>query len=426
MHSDHHYDYIIVGGGASGLSLVFHLTLSTLSQKKVLLIDKKAKTENDRTWCFWTDKDLPYQCAKEVSWNSLSFFTEKFAKRQKLHPLKYVYINSLAFYKEMAQHLAQYPNIETKVAKVSTIKEEGNQARVYTDEGTYTADWVFDSRVKLPTYSPNQIFLWQQFHGWWIETPNRVFDPTCATLMDFRVSQGGAVYFMYLLPISETKALVECTSFAGGILDWEMYKGRIRTYLNQKIRVRDFSIGEVEYGFIPMTNYAFPKESSGRIISIGKAAGLTKPSTGYTFLNIQKDSQQIVRSLERRGNPYQRGSRKGRYKFYDNLLLYLIKNEPENIPHIFSQLFRKNEFQKILNFLSEDTSLMDDLRVIIRLPWSPFLRALSHYHFFNRTAGGSQPQKAFNTGNYERKTEINLPKAPTLDPLHVISDPHSS
>ena len=47
------YDYIIAGGGLSGLSLAYYLNHSTLRNKSVLIIDQDDKTKDDRTWSFW-------------------------------------------------------------------------------------------------------------------------------------------------------------------------------------------------------------------------------------------------------------------------------------------------------------------------------------------------------------------------------------
>jgi lycopene beta-cyclase len=48
------YDYIIAGAGAAGLSLLTRMiACGKFSDKKILIIDKAAKTVNDRTWCFW-------------------------------------------------------------------------------------------------------------------------------------------------------------------------------------------------------------------------------------------------------------------------------------------------------------------------------------------------------------------------------------
>ena len=54
------YDYIILGAGCAGLSLLMRMIGSNqFNDKKILLIDKEQKNKNDRTWCFWEkDKGL--------------------------------------------------------------------------------------------------------------------------------------------------------------------------------------------------------------------------------------------------------------------------------------------------------------------------------------------------------------------------------
>jgi lycopene beta-cyclase len=44
--------------GCAGLSFAVHLIQSgKFSDKKILLIDKAPKIQNDRTWCFWENEN---------------------------------------------------------------------------------------------------------------------------------------------------------------------------------------------------------------------------------------------------------------------------------------------------------------------------------------------------------------------------------
>ena len=47
------FDYIIAGSGAAGLTLAYMLLENEYTKKKLLIIDKDLKENNDRTWCFW-------------------------------------------------------------------------------------------------------------------------------------------------------------------------------------------------------------------------------------------------------------------------------------------------------------------------------------------------------------------------------------
>jgi len=56
-------------------------------------------------------------------------------------------------------------------------------------------------------------FLWQHFKGETIQFEKEVFETETARLMDFNVDQQKATAFMYVLPITKKKALVEYTVF---------------------------------------------------------------------------------------------------------------------------------------------------------------------------------------------------------------------
>lgn len=52
--STFNYHYIIIGAGAAGLNLALAMNEDAFfKDKKILILDKDKKTENDRTWSFW-------------------------------------------------------------------------------------------------------------------------------------------------------------------------------------------------------------------------------------------------------------------------------------------------------------------------------------------------------------------------------------
>lgn len=54
MQENNKYNFIIAGMGCAGLSMAMQLKQSSVNFNKVLLIDRKPKDKNNRTWCFWT------------------------------------------------------------------------------------------------------------------------------------------------------------------------------------------------------------------------------------------------------------------------------------------------------------------------------------------------------------------------------------
>jgi lycopene beta-cyclase len=116
------YDYIIAGGGLAGLSLAFYLNESpTLRHKKILIIDRTDKTENDRTWCFWTDEKTAFEEIVFKQWQQIRFFGQDFQEEMTLSPFFYQMIRGIDFYTFVKNKLRQNPNIEWLFGEVEGI-----------------------------------------------------------------------------------------------------------------------------------------------------------------------------------------------------------------------------------------------------------------------------------------------------------------
>jgi lycopene beta-cyclase len=147
-------------------------------------------------------------------------------------------------------------------------------------------------------------------------------------------------------------------------------------YIEEKLQVEEFWVEEEEFGVIPMSNLTYPESESPRIIQIGTPGGSVKPTTGYAFLNIIRQSKEwadLLLSEEK-----DRSSAPPRFTFYDNLLLHILQEEGHQASGIFSALFRNNPMHRILTFLSERSHLGQEALIFLRLPFLPFLRALGN------------------------------------------------
>jgi lycopene beta-cyclase len=112
------------------------------------------------------------------------------------------------------------------------------------------------------------------------------------------------------------------------------------------------------------------------IINLGTVGGLTKPSTGYTFLRTQEYTQQLADSIIAGNDPVLPTRSKFRYRYYDLLLLDILSSSPEESLKVFHDLFKKNGFDNILSFLSEDTNFAQDLKIMSSVPYLPFFKAI--------------------------------------------------
>lgn len=371
-----HYHYIFTGSGLSALMTVYEMVLSgKFSDKSILLIDEDSKKSNDRTWCFWDENNL-FDEVVSKKWSVALFAYKKLKRQLILDPYQYNMVKGLDFYKLVFDELSKHSNIHFINQKVSDFQELGNHCVVKTDTESFTCKKVFNSifnpeTVKAQTKYP---LLQQHFIGWFIKSNQAVFNPDFTTFMDFSVEQKGNTRFMYVLPTSETEALIEYTLFSTDLLSEEEYETEILNYI-QKLGITEYEIIEKERGNIPMTSYEFWKHNTKNIINIGSAGGWTKASTGYTFKNTTKKSKALVQFLQTETD-FTKFHKKDKFWFYDLLFLDVLNRRNDLGSEVFSALFKSGDPTLILKFLDEETSLWEDLQIIIKCPKRLFVSAL--------------------------------------------------
>ena len=101
---------------------------------------------------------------------------------------------------------------------------------------------------------------------------------------------------------------------------------------------------------------------------------MTRLSTGYTFLNIQDHSKYIRMNIDKIENAKRFGLGK-KYKILDKIFLNVLRENPERMPDIFYKIFHNNEL-KAIKFLSNKSSLIDDLSIILKMPKWIFIKSL--------------------------------------------------
>lgn len=367
------YDYIIAGGGAAGLSLAYHLVHSPLRDRSILIVDKDAKDRNDRTFCFWTDRPGPFDEVVHRSWSQLQFVGEDFEKVLDLGAYRYQMIRGIDFYRFVRDALSAYPNVEFLQGTVERIDDGSDQARASVDGQIYTGKWIFDSRFRFSTFKPDPArthSLRQHFIGWVIETPGKAFNPQAATFLDFRTPQKNEMRFFYVLPFSERQALVEYV-----LLSPDDYDQALKDYLESALGIKDYRILAREAGVNPLSDYPFRRRAGRRVMTIGTLGGRVKPSSGYAFTRIQRDSAAIVHSLLQEGHPFNVPGTPGLYRLCDSLMLQVMYHQGGRIKSIFTAMFKNNPIERIFHFLDETASPWENLSMMASLPPWLFLWA---------------------------------------------------
>jgi lycopene beta-cyclase len=248
---------------------------------------------------------------------------------------------------------------------------------VTVDDQTFRADWCFNSIFFGKIDKRRVNYLDQHFRGWFIRSDEDVFDPGLATLMDFRIPQHAETRFLYVLPHSAREALIEVAIFSNNHLQAEAYDAILQSYIRQQLpQLKNYTIEQVETGNIPMTDFSFPTHE-GRVIHLGMAGGDTRASSGYTFFNIQKRAEEIVRLLAAGSPPLPRSNWPGkRASFYDTIMLRVLEQGYYPGSEIFEKLFAKNSPSAVLAFLNAESNVLLELQLVNTLPKAPFLRAL--------------------------------------------------
>jgi lycopene beta-cyclase len=363
--------------GCAGLSLAVHMIRSgKFSDKKILLIDKEKKDKNDRTWCFWETGEGAFEDVVHRKWSRAWFHADEFSELLDLSPYQYKMIRGIDYYNYCLDIINAHPKFDIVYAPVEEFFQDQDSASVKAGGVMYTADFIFNSiMLKPPQIRNGKYYLLQHFKGWIIETEKEIFNTNEATLMDFRPSQLEGTTFVYVMPLSPKRALVEYTLFSPTLLDEKKYTEGLKEYIRSYLHTTEYAVREEEFGIIPMTNHRF-KAEDGRILHLGTAGGQTKASSGYTFRFIQKNSLNIIESLEKYGDPFHlKTSGNKRFAWYDSVLLNILNHKTLEGSYIFKLLFKRNSPAKILRFLDNETNFAQEFRLLNTLPQWPFMKA---------------------------------------------------
>ena len=366
------FDYIICGGGASGLLLSnAFISDNFFNDKKILIIERESKTANDKTFGFWNDKESVLDDMVYKEWEFAEFKDSNSYNTFLLNPYKYKMIKSNQFYSHIRNKILKASNFRYLNSNIYEIDEISNIVK--TDDGEFSSSIIFSSIYNEATFKKFPL-LKQHFIGWTIETKSENFDDNKITFMDFSVDQKDEIRFMYILPFSKNKALVEYTLFSKELIADNEYEKEIKSYLKEN-NIQDYTIKDKEKGMIPMTCYPFFENNTDTYFQIGTAGGWSKPSTGYTIKNSIKKIDVIVESLKQ-NRPLSKIRFKNRFWYYDLLFLDVLIASKGKGSQVFSDLFKNNDPIKIFKFLDENTSIMEELSIFLSVDIKTFVRSL--------------------------------------------------
>jgi lycopene beta-cyclase len=370
----------------------------------IVMLDGREEFADDRTWCFWDVEPTPFSHLARASFDTWSVRdgTEWITVNAPETP--YLCLAAMDFYAHALTSIAAHPGVELRLGvTVGEVVDHPVPDELYglvsvsTTEGSVRARQVIDCRgfsalpdsalpdSALPDSAlagsahsaeadharESSTWVPQQFVGLHVVADRPVFDVTDCRLMDFGVDQSGGLRFVYVVPTSPFEALVEDVYLDETSSDQADYVARIEGYLLSEFGLAsdDFRVVGDERGYIPMTDHAFVRHPSAHVTRLGMLGGATRPSTGYTFLGIQRSCRRVVQSIVDGVADVAEPP----CSLLDSIFLRFLSDRPELAPRVFRLMFERVETGALVRFLTERSSTVDHLALILALPKLPFL-----------------------------------------------------
>ncbi len=357
----------IVGAGCAGLTLAYEL-INSKDFPCILLDPQKFRPEH--AFSFWDDGHPHLTLARSLArktWSKWEIKTFEETIQKSSSRFVYSTVSSSNYetylFKKIAENRGTILN-----ARVTDLYNEDTYTRLETSSGdVFLANRVFDSRPPSPTKKT----IFQHFLGWEIKTNKSVFDDTLVTLMDFRVPQEDGIHFIYVLPYSETSALVESTVYSDTVFNPKWYENQITEYLTNVIQCKSWDVVIKEKGAIPL-NYKKDLKPLGTPIGLNAAA--MRASTGYAFSQIIHQAINVSGQLKQGQDLIQ--IKPGATSFenwMDNVFLDVLSSSPKLAPYVFSTLAKTLSGDDFVKFMIGDCPLSIKLRIIFALPKSDFI-----------------------------------------------------
>lgn len=369
-------EVVIAGGGLAG-SLAAWRLVSTRRDVRVRLIERGPTLGGNHTWSFH-DTDLAGPARDWLDRLVVARWPEhsvRFPGHSRTIAGPYASITSTRLHDVIAPALGDNLLLDTPIAHVApdhVVLGTGDVLR---------ASVVIDGRGDLPVSVPCG---WQTFLGQELEF-EQDHGVTTPTIMDATVAQDNGYRFVYVLPFTPRRLLVEDTCYADHpAVDVDTARTAIASYVAARGWLPRALVRE-EVGSLPLplggSIDAFWPDEQPRI---GMRAGLFHPTTGYSLPDAVATADLLTRLAL--GDPAQtagalRGFATARWKargFFRllNRLLFRAARPAERV-RVLEQFYRRPA-GLIARFYAAQLTRSDQVRLMTGRPPVPVLRALAH------------------------------------------------
>lgn len=370
---------VLIGAGLASALIATRLSQSA-DPPAIILLEAAVEPFGEHTWSFH-HADVQ---ASDMDWleamiaHSWSGQSVRFQKHSRHLQSGYATLTS----RSVAAAVRARPNIELRTGvAVSTARADSVEL---ADGSVIEAGCVIDCRGYTP--SPSLVLGYQKFVGLEVELkePHGLIDPV---IMDASVDQRDGYRFVYLLPFSPTRLLIEDTRYSDGeglntdalaadCLGYAKASGwSIRQVLRQEDGVLPIALAHDFVGFWA--------ERPRDVPQAGMRAGLFHPTTGYSLPEAVRVANLVaaqwpVGSVELaakiRQHARQRHRKQRFYRLLNRMLFWAARPEKR---HLVLQRFYKLPKGVIERFYAGRTTAGDIVRILTGKPPVPVHRALA-------------------------------------------------
>jgi lycopene beta-cyclase len=367
---------VILGAGLAGLSLGCAL-LDAGVEREIVLIDRRREWTRDRTWCTWPGtRPTRFLELADHRWPNWRVAGPGGEVISRCPQLPYLHLRADTVYGHALERLDRAPQVTLLADERVERVQPGEPPCVVTTRRRLEAGEVFDGRgaAAMQPIGPadGHVTLYQRFLGWEVETDSPAFDPVTATLMEFRGSSPGDLRFLYVLPFSPHRALVEDTSFGVVAVPSAQRRLALEQDLAGRLGAERWRIRYEERGKVPMSTRRVSLHPGAHVHAIGTAGGAVRPSSGYAFSRIQAHCSAIADAVAGgRPLPARIGSR--RRSGMDAIFLRALADRPEQFGDLFVRLAERTGPAAFARFMADASTPADEAQIVAGLLGRRFL-----------------------------------------------------
>lgn len=380
------YDLVIVGGGLAGC-LTLHALKSSNPRLRVLLIEKANELCGNHTWSFH-HSEVPSSAWPWLK-NLISFewtgYDVHFPEYSRSFESRFYSIASLNLANKT---LTTFMNSILLGTHIVSLKEKTEDLpaqlileNIQGEKFAVEAETVLMARG-WQNEGSSSTTAWQKFVGLEVELENP-HGLERVQLMDSRVQQIDGYRFFYILPISETRLLIEDTYYSNHpTLKSERIESEILGYIQKK----SWSIKQIyrrEQGALPLPfEKSEPQILKNQVPLLGAESGSFHPLTGRAASSILKQIEAIRIRSNLTTSSINRILGQARYEsestssYYRMLNKLMFKGTDSALRYKVLAHFYRLPAPLIERFYAGKSSIWDKIRILFGKPPIPVGRAI--------------------------------------------------